>query len=236
MAAKLIVASGKSAGRSITLKHGKLLIGRAEECGIRPLGEEVSRRHCVMIEEAGAVTVEDLKSRNGTYVNGVKITAKVTVADGDIVRVGPLELKVSCAAPAPAAPTAPAAPAAAAPAASMDDVSRWLMADDEPVGMFDTTRSISAAEIEAAGGQTGGQNGGQTGDASSVSSVPVGAEPVVAAGDSSSVSAAAAPSGIDALIAARAQPGGLPPEAKVSKSTNSKDAAAEALKKFFGKR
>jgi predicted component of type VI protein secretion system len=227
MAAKLIVASGKSAGRSITLKHGKLLIGRAEECDIRPLGEEVSRRHCAMVEEAGAVTVEDLKSRNGTYVNGVKITAKVTVADGDIVRVGPLELKVSCAAPAPAAPAA----TAPATAASMDDVSRWLMADDEPVGMFDTTRSISAADIAAAVGQTSGQ----TGDASSVGSVPVGAEPVVATGDSSSVSAAAT-SGIDALIAARAQPGGLPPEARPAKSTNSKDAAAEALKKFFGKR
>ena len=124
MVAKLVVASGKSAGRSIALKHGKLLIGRAEECDIRPLGEEVSRRHCAVVEEAGNVTVEDLKSRNGTYVNGVKIAAKVTVADGDIVRVGPLELKVSCAAPAPAA-----APAAEPP---MDDVSRWLMADDEP--------------------------------------------------------------------------------------------------------
>ena len=227
MVAKLIVASGKSAGRSITLKHGKILIGRAEECDVRPLGEEVSRRHCAVVEEAGAVTVEDLKSRNGTYVNGAKISAKVTVADGDIVRVGPLELKVSCAAPATAAPTA-AAPAAAA---SMDEVSRWLMADDEPAGMFDTTKTISTADIAAAASQSAGQNG----DASSVSSVPVGAEPVVAAGDSS-VSASAAPSGIDALIAARSQPAGLPPEARGAKSTNSKDAAAEALKKFFGKR
>ena len=228
MVAKLIVASGKSAGRSITLKHGKILIGRAEECDIRPLGEEVSRRHCAVVEEAGAVTVEDLKSRNGTYVNGAKISAKVTVADGDIVRVGPLELKVSCAAPAATAAPAAAAPAAAA---SMDDVSRWLMADDEPAGMCDTTRTISTADIAAAVSQSAGQNG----DASSVSSVPVGAEPVLAAGDSS-VSASAAPSGIDALIAARSQPAGLPPEARAAKSTNSKDAAAEALKKFFGKR
>ena len=223
MVAKLIVASGKSAGRSITLKHGKLLIGRAEECGIRPLGEEVSRRHCAVVEDAGSVTVEDLKSRNGTYVNGVKISAKVTVADGDIVRVGPLELKVSCAAPAAAAPAA---------AAPLDEVSRWLMADDEPAGMFDTTRTISAAEVAAAVNQSAVQDG----DASSVSSVPVGAETVVAAGDSSSVSSAAASSGIDALIAARAHPGSLPPEAKGSKTNNSKDAAAEALKKFFGKR
>jgi predicted component of type VI protein secretion system len=218
MVAKLIVASGKSAGRSISLKHGKLLIGRAEECDVRPLGEEVSRRHCAMVEEAGVLTVEDLKSRNGTYVNGARISAKTTVADGDIVRVGPLELKVSCVVPAAAPP--------------MDDVSRWLMADDEPAGMFDTTRSIRTSDVAA----TGTSVGGQSGDASSVSSVPVGAEPELATGDSSSVSAVAAPSGIDALIAARAHPGGLPAEARASKTNNSKDAAAEALKKFFGKR
>ena len=222
MVAKLIVASGKSAGRSISLKHGKLLIGRAEECDVRPLGEEVSRRHCAVIEEAGNLTVEDLKSRNGTYVNGVKIAAKVTVADGDIVRVGPLELKVSCGVPAAAPP--------------MDEVSRWLMADDEPAGMFDTTKTIRASDVAAAlGSAAPGSAEAPAGDASSVSSVPVGAEPGLAVGDSS-VSAAAAPSGIDALIASRAQPAGLPPEAKAAKSTNSKDAAAEALKKFFGKR
>jgi predicted component of type VI protein secretion system len=223
MVAKLVVASGKSAGRSIALKHGKLLIGRAEECDVRPLGDEVSRRHCAVVEEAGSVTVEDLKSRNGTYVNGVKIAAKVTVADGDIVRVGPLELKVSCAVPTPAP-----APATAAP---MDDVSRWLMADDEPAGMFDTTQTVSVAEVAAAVAPAAGHGA----DGSSVSSVPVGAEAAVATGDSS-VSALAASSGIGALIAARAQPGNLPPEAKASKTNNSKDAAAEALRKFFGKR
>ena len=220
MVAKLVVASGKSAGRSIALKHGKLLIGRAEECDVRPLGDEVSRRHCAVVEESGSVTVEDLKSRNGTYVNGVRIGAKVTVADGDIVRVGPLELKVSCAAPAPA-PVAPA----------MDDVSRGLMADDEPAGMFDTTQTVSVAEVAAAAAPAAGHGA----DGSSVSSVPVGAEPAVATGDSS-VSALAAASGIGALLEARARPGSLPPEARASKTDNSKDAAAEALKKFFGKR
>jgi predicted component of type VI protein secretion system len=217
MVTKLVVASGKSAGRSIALKHGKLLIGRAEECDVRPLGEEVSRRHCALVEEAAGLTVEDLKSRNGTYVNGVRIAAKVTVADGDIVRVGPLELKVSCVVPTPAA-TAP-----------MDEVSRWLMADDEPAGMFDTTQTMSVSDVAAAAAPAAAH----AGDGSSVSSVPVGAEAAAAVGDSS---AAASVSGIDALRAARAQPGILPAEARASKSNNSKDAAAEALRKFFGKR
>jgi pSer/pThr/pTyr-binding forkhead associated (FHA) protein len=212
MVVKLIVASGKSAGRSISLKHGRLLIGRAEDCDVRPLGEEVSRRHCAVVAASGGVTVEDLKSRNGTYVNGVRISAKVTVADGDIVRVGPLELKVSCVVPA-AAPV-------------MDDVSRWLMADDEPAGMFDTTQTIKAADVPAEVSND---------DASSGSAVAVGTESLAAGGDSS-VSAAATASGIDALLAARAQPATLPPEARGPRTANSKDAAAEALKKFFGKR
>jgi len=216
MVAKLIVASGKSAGRSISLKHGKLLIGRAEECDVRPLGEEVSRRHCAVVEEEGGLTVEDLKSRNGTYVNGVRLTAKVTVADGDIVRVGPLELKVSCSVPTPPSD-----------ASSLDDVSRWLMADDEPAGMFDTTQTVKVSDVVSAGAE-------QVGDASSLSAVPVGAEPGLASGDSS-VSKATL-SGIEALIAARANPSGLPAESRAAKAGNSKDAAAEALKKFFGKR
>lgn len=217
MVAKLIVASGKSAGRSIALKHGKLLIGRAEDCDVRPLGEEVSRRHCAVVAEGDGLTVEDLKSRNGTYVNGVRIAAKVTVADGDIVRVGPLELKVSCAVPAAAS--------------AIDDVSRWLMADDEPAGMFDTTRTIKASDL-ASLAAVEATPGDAVSSAGAVAATP---EPGLAVGDSSHSSVARV-SGIDALIAARAQPGGLPVDSKGTKATNSKDAAAEALKKFFGKR
>lgn len=208
MAAKLIVASGKSAGRSITVKHGKLLIGRAEECDIRPLGEEVSRRHCAVVEEAGGLTVEDLRSRNGTYVNGVKIETKVTVADGDIVRVGPLELKVSLAVPQ------------AAPA--VDDVSRWLMADDEPAGMFDTTQTVRVADVMPS----------PAAEPAPEANVPTTAPEPPAAKDDSSVSRA----GLEALLAARAQPASLPVEARGQKANNSKEAAAEALRKFFGKR
>jgi hypothetical protein len=65
--------------------------------------------------------------------------------------------------------------------------------------------------------------------------VSEGAEPAAVAGDSSTSSVAAL-SGIDALIAARTNPGGLPTDGRAAKAGNSKDAAADALKKFFGKR
>ena len=68
MVTKLIVASGKSAGRSISIKRNKLLIGRSEECDVRPLSDEVSRRHCVVTVGPADAWIEDLKSRNGTFV------------------------------------------------------------------------------------------------------------------------------------------------------------------------
>ena len=223
MVAKLIVASGKSAGRSIAFKQGKLLIGRAEDCDVRPLGEEVSRRHCVVRVEGEAITVEDLKSRNGTYVHGERVSAaKVTVADGVIIRVGPLELKVSCAAPAPAQVAQPA---------QADDVSRWLMADDEPAGMFDTTQSVKVSSLDpvTAVSATGSEESSSISSALSVGHL-------AESGDDSAATMAGNSSGIQAIIAARSNPVGLPTESRAAKSTNSKDAAAEAIKKFFGKR
>ncbi|MFM1997544.1 MAG: hypothetical protein RLZZ111_1931 [Planctomycetota bacterium] len=229
MNAKLVVASGKSAGRAISLKNGRILIGRAEECDVRPLGEEVSRRHCLILVEGDAVTVEDLKSRNGTFVNGERIAAKTTAKNGDIVRVGPLELKVSL--PAPAAASADPAPVA------MDDVSRWLMADDEPAGMFDTTQTVRLPDPPAVAEPAASPSA----DGSSIARPKAESAEAGAASpagtDSDSTVAASGGSAIEALLATRAQPGVLPAAARnASKSNNSKDAAADALRKFFGKR
>ncbi len=207
MVTKLIVASGKSAGRTIAIKRNKLLIGRAEECDVRPLSEEVSRRHCAVHVGPADVWVEDLGSRNGTFVNGEKIAAKIRVKDGDIIRVGGLELKVSCTEPA-------------ARAGTDDDVSRWLAADDQPAGMFDSTQTMENAEPEAA----------EPGSFVSGIATPPAAEV------GGSTQAGAAGSAIDALKAVRNEkPAGLP-AAPRKESDSSRDAAAEALKKFFEKR
>ena len=65
------------------------------------------------------------------------------------------------------------------------------------------------------------------------------AAPVAAAANAApddSASRAASISAIEALRASHAQPGSLPPDAKKAKSDSSRDAASDALKKFFGKR
>ena len=91
MGTKLVIASGKSAGKAIAVKRDKLLIGRSEECDIRPLSDEVSRRHCAVQIDLGVVWVEDLGSRNGTFVNGRRVH-KATLLPGDTLRVGRVDL------------------------------------------------------------------------------------------------------------------------------------------------
>lgn len=212
MVTKLIVASGKSAGRSIAIKRSKLLIGRSEECDVRPLSEEVSRRHCAVHVGPAETWVEDLGSRNGTFVNGAKITEKLRVKDGDIIRVGALELKVSCVDPA-------------AKAGTEDDVSRWLMADEKPAGMFDTTQPVESARTRPA-----------TDDSSPGSFISGIGSPLPTADSSNTTQTSASPSAIDVLKAAhKAAPGSLPTPARKG-ADSSRDAAAEALKKFFEKR
>ena len=206
MVTKLVVASGKSAGRTISIKRAKLLIGRAEECDVRPLSEEVSRRHAAVIVGPADVWVEDLGSRNGTFVNGNRIEAKTKLADGDMIRVGSLELRVSCTSPA------------AAPGGE-GDISRWLMADDQAAATSDTTKSVAAAKPDP-------------GD-SAESSFVGGLEATAAPSPEGSATRSSATIAIQDLKDAKSKPGTLPAQAAAKKPDSSRDAAAEALKKFF---
>jgi pSer/pThr/pTyr-binding forkhead associated (FHA) protein len=214
MLTKLIIASGKSAGRAISIKRSKLLIGRAEECDIRPLSEEVSRRHCAVHAGPADVWVEDLGSRNGTFVNGVRIKEKTKVATGDLIRVGSLELKVSCSAPAAAA-------------GSEEDVSRWLMTDEEPAGMFDTTQSVRTVAVADPAADSSSIHA-ENPMASSGSGVTAG-------GAGSGISKSSSALAIEAVKESKTKPGMLPQQPKQGTDT-SRDAAAEALKKLFGGR
>ena len=73
MKASLRVVGGKNDGREIGIKVPKFIIGRGEKAHLRPSSDLVSRHHCAIRVRDGKVTIEDLKSRNGTYVNGEKI-------------------------------------------------------------------------------------------------------------------------------------------------------------------
>ena len=94
MQAQLRVASGKNKGNIIPLPVGKFLIGREEDCHLRPNSEAVSRHHCVFTSDEFAVRLRDLGSTNGTFVNGEKIARAVILHSGDKVSIGKLEFEV----------------------------------------------------------------------------------------------------------------------------------------------
>jgi predicted component of type VI protein secretion system len=75
--------------RSFSLTRDLTVIGRREDCDLRiPLGD-VSRKHCRVVRSGDTVSIEDLGSSNGTFVNGQRISETV-VAPGDTIQVGPV--------------------------------------------------------------------------------------------------------------------------------------------------
>lgn len=83
----LIVLSGADVGQMHKVKDGESVMGRGSTANIRLTDDGVSRRHARMLVHGKAVTIEDLGSANGMFVNGVR-TATATLKDGDQIQLG----------------------------------------------------------------------------------------------------------------------------------------------------
>jgi pSer/pThr/pTyr-binding forkhead associated (FHA) protein len=108
----LTITTGKFRGKDFTFaRPGKRLIGRAEGCDVRfPSDGEhltISRLHCLLDVAPTGVRLWDFDSRNGTHVNGERVTpcdwpppageknrGGRPLADGDEIRVGDVVLRV----------------------------------------------------------------------------------------------------------------------------------------------
>jgi predicted component of type VI protein secretion system len=95
MAPRLSIVSGPHAGETIEIKRGKLLVGREEDCQLRPDSEFVSRHHCVVLLDEYTLRVRDLGSKNGTFVNGHRIGAGERILlHGDMLAIGEMMCQV----------------------------------------------------------------------------------------------------------------------------------------------
>lgn len=92
--AELRIAAGKQQGNSISLPQGKFLVGREEDCHLRPNSDLVSRHHCVFTVDDFSVRLRDLGSTNGTFVNGERLKGAVILKPGDRVLIGKLDFEV----------------------------------------------------------------------------------------------------------------------------------------------
>lgn len=86
----LEVIHGDASGKMYGLE-GPLVIGRAPDCDVRLDTPDISRRHARVERRHGSIFVEDLRSRNGTYVNGQRVTLR-RLRDGDKIQMGPSSL------------------------------------------------------------------------------------------------------------------------------------------------
>jgi hypothetical protein len=150
---KLTVISGPAAGTSLPLE-GDLVIGRSDGDLTIP-DTEISRRHAVIRPTNGGVVIEDLGSRNGTFVDGRQITEPVTVRTGVRIQLGGSELRLEI--PLDTAtrvtgrpPPAAAPPPAAEPATPSRRSPRLLIA----IGVLAAVAVIAVAAVLLLGGES----------------------------------------------------------------------------------
>ncbi|HKI38524.1 MAG TPA: FHA domain-containing protein [Gemmataceae bacterium] len=90
MDVKLVIEQGKTRTKALHLRKDEGLVGRVKGCDFRIPSLEVSRRHCLLRVRDGYLTVEDLKSSNGTHLNGEEVEGEQVVRPGDRLRIGPV--------------------------------------------------------------------------------------------------------------------------------------------------
>ena len=88
----LVIVRGGPPGVRFDLR-GDAIIGRVD-LGVMLDDDEVSRYHAIVRVHDGGADITDLGSTNGTFVDGTRLTGRVALADGSIIRVGQTELQV----------------------------------------------------------------------------------------------------------------------------------------------
>jgi DNA-binding winged helix-turn-helix (wHTH) protein len=79
-------------GREKSLDEGEHLLGRDAESAVPLSSSTVSRHHARITVNGQIAILEDLGSKNGTYLRGQVVTAPMRLADGDQIRIGAFEL------------------------------------------------------------------------------------------------------------------------------------------------
>lgn len=88
----LQVTQGPVAHATHLLERDSITVGRSSTCEVQLDSEEVSRTHCRLARVDDEYVIEDAGSRNGIYVNGLKVRSAV-LRDGDELQLGDVILQ-----------------------------------------------------------------------------------------------------------------------------------------------
>jgi serine/threonine protein kinase len=78
--------------REIPLRQGPNVIGRGRDARVRLHDKSISRHHARILIRDGEATLEDLKSKNGTFLNGERVDSPVRLENGDTFRLGSVSI------------------------------------------------------------------------------------------------------------------------------------------------
>jgi diguanylate cyclase (GGDEF)-like protein len=90
--ASLVVIDGPRLGQCVRVHEVPVVIGRSPKADLQIEHSSVSRLHCSVWQEGSEVYVRDLGSKNGTYVNAVRI-GMAELGEGTIIAIGDIVLK-----------------------------------------------------------------------------------------------------------------------------------------------
>lgn len=85
--------------REIALREGENLLGRVDEGVVWLESPTVSRRHARILVSRGKATLEDLRSKNGTFLRDRRLTGPCPLSDGDEIRAGDVRMTFRVMAP-----------------------------------------------------------------------------------------------------------------------------------------
>jgi pSer/pThr/pTyr-binding forkhead associated (FHA) protein len=234
MQVSLKVLSGNHEGKLIPVKDEKFFIGRSDSCQLRPKSDSISRRHCAIVQKDGRVLLLDLKSRNGTFVNDKQLLADKAkvLKSGDRLKIGQLEFEISievglAATKKPEVSSVKEAADRLSEQKSMldsretVDIASWLLEADQidrPSLASPETRQFRADDTSYL----------------EVSSFEQGAPAEGSEAEESPIESEAEDGKLDKPV--KKGPMKLPKRDTGPTTKNTKDAAAETLKKYFGGR
>jgi pSer/pThr/pTyr-binding forkhead associated (FHA) protein len=95
MQVQLLVVNKSQIGEVILVNVPIFRIGRAKDCHLRSNSSRISRQHCAIHVQDDVVTILDLGSRTGTFVNGERISSQKELKGGDELTVGGHSFAVS---------------------------------------------------------------------------------------------------------------------------------------------
>jgi hypothetical protein len=91
----LVIDDRSCRSRVFVLPGGRVLLGRGAECDLPISDPKLSRQHCSFQSSGDQLYVEDLRTSNGTLVNGHVIQGPTAVSADDTVTIGSTNIRIA---------------------------------------------------------------------------------------------------------------------------------------------